>query len=200
MKHESKKKAHQLAEDGDTTPPVKRTADEFDTAYFIAEATLSEPPEPTRPVPVPEPPAPAAVPPPLAPMAAVWPSPTPSPGVAKPATTQTSLSLAAQSAQPSSQSKLPKSPPASPRGNVTFLLLEPEAKRVSLSGEFNDWSPEAMPMKRHADGHWETTIALAPGRYQYKFIVDGQWIPDPLARENVWNQQGTLNSVVEVRA
>ena len=55
-------------------------------------------------------------------------------------------------------------------------------------------------MKRQADGHWATTIALAPGRYEYKFIVDGHWIPDPLVHEHVWNQQGTLNSVVEVRA
>ena len=55
-------------------------------------------------------------------------------------------------------------------------------------------------MQLQEDGHWETTIALAPGRYEYKFVVDGQWLPDPLAHENVWNQHGTLNSVVEVRA
>jgi hypothetical protein len=48
-------------------------------------------------------------------------------------------------------------------------------------------------------GHWETTVALAPGRYQYKFVVDGEWIPDLLAQENVWNEHGSLNSVVEVR-
>ena len=89
--------------------------------------------------------------------------------------------------------------PVPPQVKVTFVLPEPNAKRVSLSGEFNGWSPEATPMKRHEDGHWETTVSLAPGRYQYKFIMDGQWIPDPLAHENVWNQHGTLNSVVEVR-
>ena len=55
-------------------------------------------------------------------------------------------------------------------------------------------------MERAQDGSWETTVALAPGRYQYKFVVDGQWMPDPRARENVPNQHGTLNSVVEVRA
>ena len=54
-------------------------------------------------------------------------------------------------------------------------------------------------MKRQADGHWETTIALAPGRYEYKFVVDGNWKHDPLARVNVWNQSGSLNSVIEVR-
>ena len=55
-------------------------------------------------------------------------------------------------------------------------------------------------MKRHANGYWEATIELARGRYQYEFIIDGHGIPDPLPHENVWNQHGTLNSVIEVRA
>ena len=87
-----------------------------------------------------------------------------------------------------------------PTVNVKFNLPDLGAKRVLLSGDFNDWSLRATPMNRQADGHWETTLALAPGRYQYKFVVDGQWIPDPNAHEQVNNQHGTLNSVVEVRA
>jgi 1,4-alpha-glucan branching enzyme len=93
----------------------------------------------------------------------------------------------------------PKSP-TPPKVRVTFVVVDLGAKQVSLSGEFNGWSPNATPMKRHQDGHWETTVDLAPGRYQYKFVVDGHWIPDPHAHENVWNQHGTLNSVIEVRA
>ncbi len=89
-------------------------------------------------------------------------------------------------------------PPASLKVKVRFVVAEFAAKQVWLSGEFNGWSPEATPMKRHQDGHWEATVDLSPGRYQYKFIVDGQWIPDPKARENVCNQHGTLNSVIEV--
>ena len=84
--------------------------------------------------------------------------------------------------------------------NVTLAIREPAAKQVSLSGEFNGWSSEAAPMKPRHGGLWETTVALAPGRYQYKFVVDGNWVPDPQAHENVWNPHGTLNSVVEVRA
>ena len=84
--------------------------------------------------------------------------------------------------------------------NVLFALHKPDAKRVSLCGEFNGWSPTATPMKRHDDGHWETTVFLAPGRYQYKLIVDGEWIADPAAQKNVPNEHGSLNSLVEVRA
>jgi 1,4-alpha-glucan branching enzyme len=68
-----------------------------------------------------------------------------------------------------------------------------------VCGEFNGWSPTATPMKRHDDGHWETTVALAPWRYQYKLIVDGKWIADPAAQKNVPNEHGSLNSVIEVR-
>jgi hypothetical protein len=42
--------------------------------------------------------------------------------------------------------------------------------------------------------------ALYLGLYQYKFIVDEDWIVDPAAQKNVPNEHGSLNSVVEVRA
>ncbi len=54
-------------------------------------------------------------------------------------------------------------------------------------------------MKRKEGGRWETVLALAPGRYEYKFVVDDEWIHDPNARENVPNEEGSLNSVMEVR-
>jgi 1,4-alpha-glucan branching enzyme len=83
---------------------------------------------------------------------------------------------------------------------MTFVLDDPGAKQVFLSGEFNGWSPDTMPMRRYGDGHWEITVALAPGRHEYKFVVDGNWKNDPLAHVNVWNPNGTLNSVAQVQA
>ena len=99
----------------------------------------------------------------------------------------------------------PKAPgtavkPAAPQTvKVTFVLLEPGAKQVFLCGEFNGWASDATPMKRDDAGRWETTLALAPGRLEYKFVVDGNWKHDPLAHVNVWNPNGTLNSVAQVR-
>ena len=89
---------------------------------------------------------------------------------------------------------------APPTINTRFVLLEPHAKRVALCGGFNAWSPHATPLNRQNDGLWETSLALPPGRYEYKFVVDGHWLPDPNAHENVCNGYGTLNSVIEVRA
>ncbi len=89
--------------------------------------------------------------------------------------------------------------PIAPQSDkATFVLLEPEAKQVSLCGDFNGWASNAMPMKRHSGGYWETTVALAPGRHEYKFWVDGQWISDPLAKESVPNPFGGRNSILEV--
>ena len=130
-------------------------------------------------------PTPAQEPPHLlTPLAALWPT-------------------AALPEPPKTPQKVPpaeKAPaPAAPQTvKVTFVLLDLDAKQVSLSGDFNGWASDATPMKRDDAGHWETTIALAPGRYEYKFVVDGNWKHDPLARVNVWNQSGTLNSVAQV--
>ncbi len=42
-------------------------------------------------------------------------------------------------------------------------------------------------------------MTLPPGRYEYKFLVDGQWVPDVKAKNSVFNRYGTLNSVIEVQ-
>lgn len=92
--------------------------------------------------------------------------------------------------------------PKVPKVKVTFVFPACACcpKHVSLSGDFNGWSSDAIPMKQCDDGHWETTLEIAPGRYEYKFVRDGEWMPDLLARENVLNGYGTLNSVIEVPA
>jgi hypothetical protein len=131
---------------------------------------------------------------PLAPLAALWPDAAPSEGEPKasqgPAPQKAPVTATAPAAKPTVPKTL----------SVSFAIHKPDAKRVALCGEFNGWSPTATPMKRHDDGHWETTVSLAPGRYQYKFLADGDWLMDPAAQKNVPNEHGSLNSVVEVRA
>jgi len=63
--------------------------------------------------------------------------------------------------------------------NAEFSVALPNAHTVSLSGEFNNWSATAAPMRKRPDGQWAVTQQLAAGRYKYKLIVDGKWIPDP---------------------
>lgn len=70
---------------------------------------------------------------------------------------------------------------------------------VTLAGTFNDWNPAHHPMQdEDGDGVWETTLFLTPGRYLYKFVVDGTWMADPHAKETEPDGQGGLNSVLMV--
>lgn len=62
---------------------------------------------------------------------------------------------------------------------VAFRLLAPAAQSVWVGGSFNDFNAADHPLTRTADGVWEATVRLAPGRYEYKFKVDGRWELDP---------------------
>jgi 1,4-alpha-glucan branching enzyme len=70
---------------------------------------------------------------------------------------------------------------------------------VNLAGEFNSWSTSADPLAKQADGSFTVVKALAPGRYTYKFVIDGgTWKEDPSASETVDDGYGGKNSVVVV--
>ena len=61
---------------------------------------------------------------------------------------------------------------------VTFRYLG-DGSAVYLAGSFNDWSTTANQMVRGSDGVFSTTVNLADGAHEYKFVVDGEWIADP---------------------
>jgi 1,4-alpha-glucan branching enzyme len=81
---------------------------------------------------------------------------------------------------------------------VTFTFNQPQAQSVAVAGTFNDWDPKRTPMRKDAKGNWHTTVTLMPGRYEYRFVVEGQWISDPHAKESVQNPLGSTNSVCSV--
>ncbi|HAX97470.1 MAG TPA: glycoside hydrolase, partial [Candidatus Atribacteria bacterium] len=47
-------------------------------------------------------------------------------------------------------------------------------------------------------GVWSKIILIAPGRYEYKFFVDGEWWNDPHNDQKVYNAFGSLNNVLSV--
>ena len=81
---------------------------------------------------------------------------------------------------------------------VNFALSAPEASRVNLAGTFNDWDPEAKPLRLDKEGVWRTWLSLPPGEYEYLFVVDDQWCEDPACPEQTENPYGSRNSVVRV--
>jgi 1,4-alpha-glucan branching enzyme len=79
--------------------------------------------------------------------------------------------------------------------SVRFDLFAPEAQAVSLAGDFNAWDASRLPMKKDKHGTWKAIVSLEPGRYEYRFWVDGAWCDDPLAQERVSNPFGSNNSI-----
>jgi 1,4-alpha-glucan branching enzyme len=88
--------------------------------------------------------------------------------------------------------------PAEHRVPVHFEFKHATAHNVCVAGTFNHWQPEAKTLHPSGGGLWVKETALAPGTYEYCFVVDGEWIPDPLAKETVANPFGGKNSVITV--
>ena len=87
---------------------------------------------------------------------------------------------------------------------VTFRLphaAAPDAQQVSVVGDFNNWDPEAHPLKKLKNGDFTAKINLQSGRdYQFRYWIDLQrWENDWQADRYVPNPSGDSdNSVVSV--
>ena len=81
---------------------------------------------------------------------------------------------------------------------VRFEFIHHTAATVCVAGTFNHWQPQTKPLHASCNGHWWKEAALAPGTYEYCLVVDGEWIPDPLASATVPNPFGGLNSILKV--
>ncbi|MCK4237343.1 MAG: isoamylase early set domain-containing protein [Candidatus Krumholzibacteria bacterium] len=83
---------------------------------------------------------------------------------------------------------------------VHFSIYAPRAGRVNIVGDFNNWSMTADPLyDRDGIGLWTILMPITPGRYEYKYILNGEkWIPDPGNSHEVDDGFGGLNSVLVV--
>ncbi len=81
---------------------------------------------------------------------------------------------------------------------VNFEYANPTATAVAVAGTFNNWHPTTRSMHSLGNGHWLKEAYLAPGSYEYCLVVDGKWMPDPLAKAQVPNPFGGQNSVLNV--
>lgn len=81
---------------------------------------------------------------------------------------------------------------------VNFYFTAPGAQSVSIVGDFNDWQPNAHPMRRQTDGTWTAQLALHHGHHQYQYLVDGQPVLDLRAQGIARNVRGERVSLVAV--
>lgn len=125
--------------------------------------------------------------------------PAPTKPVAPPILTAPAAARAA--AVPTPPPLLPKPAAAAPapvmltpsKRTVTFSIVAPAAHAVSLAGTFTNWDRAPIQLEKEKDGIWKKTLALPPGTYEYRLLVDGQWQDDPQCDRRVPNPFGTQN-------
>lgn len=88
--------------------------------------------------------------------------------------------------------------PEAKGGTVTFRYRSTSANSVYLAGTMNDWNGTATKMEKGDDDIFTCDVELAHGEYQYKFVVDGDWITDPSNPLYMTETSGNRNSVVYV--
>jgi hypothetical protein len=89
--------------------------------------------------------------------------------------------------------------PQVPTRDALFNVDAPTANDIYVVGNFNDWKPtEEYRLSRLGDGKWEKKLTLTPGRYKYKFLIDGQWVMDSQNNEREQNSFGTFDSVINL--
>ena len=82
---------------------------------------------------------------------------------------------------------------------VTFTHAGKPGHSVEIAGTFNDWTPDKTPMIFNGKtGAYSCTLELAPGIYEYKFIIDGEWVVDDSNPNFASNDFGTLNSIAQI--
>ncbi len=85
-----------------------------------------------------------------------------------------------------------------PTEKIDFIYpAHSDLKAVHLMGNFNDWSRSSLPCTMKND-HWETSLYLRPGRYEYKFVADKTEILDPANPDSMANGLGGFNSLLKV--
>ncbi|MBM3308435.1 MAG: glycogen-binding domain-containing protein [Candidatus Eisenbacteria bacterium] len=100
-------------------------------------------------------------------------------------------------------------PPHEVKDGMLFSYYSPSARQVTLAGNFNNWGgtqgggrydPSIDPMSDpDGDGVWTIAVPLPPGRYQYKFVIDGgvRWEQDPNNPDKA-TEGGFENSLIVV--
>ena len=105
-----------------------------------------------------------------------------------------------KAAKPAEPAPVAKTPAEPKKARSVFTFRGDPGSVVYLAGSFNNWDPQATKMvDKSGDGIYTVSVTLAPGIYEYKFVVNGVWTLDP-DPDRDWTQNGlgTLNSVLRV--
>lgn len=104
--------------------------------------------------------------------------------------------LRQEAAVPNGDGARPSAPVATP-GGIMFTVGAANARRVHLAGDFNAWTLDGSEMEP-SGGIWRRLVKLAPGRYRYRYVVDGRWQHDPMNVAVEPSPYGGYDSVIVV--
>lgn len=84
-------------------------------------------------------------------------------------------------------------------GTAEFAYYRPSASTVMLAGDFNLWDAKRLEMTRDEHGWWRTRLALPPGEYRFKYVIDeGVWEADFAAYGVEMSKVGGWTSVLMI--
>jgi 1,4-alpha-glucan branching enzyme len=84
------------------------------------------------------------------------------------------------------------------RNEIEFRLYRPEARFISLVGDFNNWNPENDFLEKDKNGVWTLRKKLLPGLYKYKYIIDGNWALDIYNERTAGDEAEGICSLLKV--
>jgi hypothetical protein len=89
-------------------------------------------------------------------------------------------------------------PAPGPLKKIPLRVKVAGAKEVVVTGDFTQWAKDKIRLTPATGGDWITVLELAPGEYQYRLIVDGEWRDHPEAARKIGNPFGTQNAILIV--
>src|ERR1035438_8201641 len=92
---------------------------------------------------------------------------------------------------PRRRSHLPQTGANSRLVEVELICEAPQAETVFVAGDFNQWRANDLRLRQDETETWKVQVWLAPGRHEYRFIVDGEWKDDPHAPARVLDAFGS---------
>lgn len=85
-----------------------------------------------------------------------------------------------------------------PLCKVTFAVEAKQATEVAVIGDFNQWKAAEGSLSKLKNGTFKGSFDLPKdSEYEFKYIIDGEYVNEPEADFQRWNEYGgSENSVI----
>ena len=80
--------------------------------------------------------------------------------------------------------------------SYTFTWNE-NGEEVKIAGSFSNWKEQYTLQKDPSDNIFKLTLKLNSGKYEYKFIVDGEW-KCAEGQPKITDEKGNTNNIIEI--